>query len=84
MGIFDNEKEEQLKADALISNDILVKDLDGDNVAIGFVNSDGDIEYALYEAIDGGTQDLEGHVPNLIADCAGFTEYETYAIVELP
>jgi len=82
MGIFDNEREEQLKADALRSNDILVKDLDGDNVIIGFINSEGNTEYTIYRAIDGGSFDMETSLEGSLADIAGFTEYQTFNLKE--
>jgi len=66
----------------MLTNDILIRDLYKDRVVIGFRNSDGDVEYTIYESQDGGVIDSEcSSLPGILADVSDTTEYESFELV---
>jgi len=58
-----------------------------DKVAIGFVNSEGEVEYDLYQKIDGGVIDsaheTDSSLAAVMASEAGITEYDDYIMNEI-
>lgn len=68
-------------------SDVLVLSTDNDKLAIGFENSEGDIEYTIFVAQDGGvleeppTQgDILGSILSVEAD---IEEYQDYYLDEI-
>ena len=56
-------------------------DLDSDTIVIAFENSEGEIEYTKYEAVDGGIiGSPESDIGAIAANETGITEYQDYEL----
>ena len=67
--------------------DILTIDADREKVVIGFINSDGDLEYTIFKEVDGGTLEVSKEDPNylgnLLAYEASMSSYSDYTLEEI-
>lgn len=65
--------------------EILIEDFSSDDIVIGFRNSNGEVEYTIYEPRDGGTiGDPDSDIGAIIASDCDITEYQDYTLKEIP